>query len=58
MIRDVVAGVSPALIAPLLGQSFLGRFATVTFDNQRQVMILSGSTAGAYQQPYPPFGSR
>lgn len=41
--RDVIAAVSPGLSQPLLGQSFLGRFASVTFDNQRHVLILSDS---------------
>lgn len=58
VVRDVVAGVSPALIAPLLGQSFLNRFPSITFDNQRHLLILSGSAPAAYQQRYPPFGSR
>jgi aspartyl protease family protein len=57
IVRDVVAAVSPALIAPLLGQSFLSRFAAVTFDNQRHVMILSGGAPAPYRQPYPPYGS-
>jgi clan AA aspartic protease (TIGR02281 family) len=39
--RDVTAAVSPGLTQPLLGQSFLQRFASVTFDNRRQVLILS-----------------
>jgi clan AA aspartic protease (TIGR02281 family) len=39
--RDVTAAVSPGLTQPLLGQSFFRRFASVTFDNRRQVLILS-----------------
>src|SRR5205814_8904642 len=40
--RDVIAAVAPGLSHPLLGQSFLKRFASVTLDNQRRVLILSG----------------
>ena len=40
--RDIIAAVAPGLTHPLLGQSFLKRFATVTLDNQRRVLILSG----------------
>ena len=47
VLHDVVAAVSPGLSHPLLGQSFLGRFASVTFDNQHRVMILNGGTANA-----------
>jgi hypothetical protein len=61
ILHDVVAAVSPALIAPLLGQSFLGRFASVTFDNQRHMMILSGAPApyapAPSRQPSLPYGS-
>jgi predicted aspartyl protease len=39
---DVIAAVSPGLSHPLLGQSFLRRFASVTIDNTRGVLILSG----------------
>lgn len=45
--RDVVAAVSPSLTHPLLGQTFLKRFASVTFDNQRHVLILSNSAYGS-----------
>ena len=38
---DVRAAIAPGLTQPLLGQSFLQRFATVTFDNRRRVLILS-----------------
>ena len=41
IVRDVTAAVSPALSQPLLGQSFFRRFASVTFDNRRSVLILS-----------------
>lgn len=58
VVRDVMASVSPALIAPLLGQSFLSRFPLVTFDNQRHVMILSGSAPGTYSQPASPYGTQ
>jgi len=47
VLRDVVAAVSPGLSQPLLGQTFLGRFASVTFDNQRHVMVLNGSSASS-----------
>jgi len=39
--QDVTAAVAPGLVTPLLGQSFFRRFAYVTFDNRRNVMILS-----------------
>lgn len=45
VVRDVEATVVPGLAYPLLGQSFLGKFASVTFDNTRRVMILSGPAA-------------
>jgi predicted aspartyl protease len=49
VLQNVVAAVSPGLSQPLLGQSFLERFASVTFDNQRRVMVLNGlgMTAGS-----------
>jgi hypothetical protein len=55
--------VSPALKHPLLGQSFLRRFASVTFDNRRQVLILSDDAAAPVAQapattliaPYPSY---
>ena len=34
--HDVTAAIAPGLTQPLLGQSFLQRFATVTFDNRRR----------------------
>jgi clan AA aspartic protease (TIGR02281 family) len=48
--RDVTAAVSPGLTQPLLGQSFLQRFASVTFDNRRQVLILSEDGSGPVAQ--------
>jgi clan AA aspartic protease (TIGR02281 family) len=51
VIRDVSATASPALEDPLLGQSFLTRFGSVTFDNRRRVMILSESSPSYLQQP-------
>ena len=51
-VRDVMAAVSPRLSQPLLGQSFLQKFSSVTFDNRRGVMILSDDASSAY--PYPP----
>lgn len=61
--RDVTAAVSPGLTQPLLGQSFFRRFASVTFDNRRQVLILSDdgsaavaqSPAQAWVVPYPSY---
>lgn len=52
VVRDVIAAVSPGLTYPLLGQSFLKRFASVTFDNQRRVLILSDFGSAAVPQ-YP-----
>jgi hypothetical protein len=62
-LRDVTAAVSPALKHPLLGQSFLRRFGSVTFDNRRQVLILSDDAAAPVAQapattwvaPYPSY---
>jgi predicted aspartyl protease len=56
VVRDVIAAVSPGLTYPLLGQSFLKRFASVTFDNQRHVLILSDS-GSAPQYPTTPLSS-
>jgi len=58
---DVPAAVAPNLSQPLLGQSFLRRFAAVTIDNRRHVLILSEdgpapygrSPAAAWVAPYP-----
>ena len=64
VVRDVIVAVAPALSQPLLGQSFLKRFASVTFDNQRRVLILSDSgypaapqypAASSLQQYYPAY---
>jgi clan AA aspartic protease (TIGR02281 family) len=44
--RDIIAAVSPGLSHALLGQSFLKRFASVTIDNRRRVMILTGQGPG------------
>jgi predicted aspartyl protease len=41
--HDIIAAVSPGLSHPLLGQTFLRRFASVTIDNQRRTLILSGA---------------
>ena len=49
--HDVTAAVSPGLSQPLLGQSFLQRFASVTFDNRRHVLILNEDVPVAAQQP-------
>ena len=40
--RDIIAAVSPGLSHALLGQTFFKRFASVTLDNRRRVMILTG----------------
>jgi hypothetical protein len=44
--RDVIAAVSPGLSHALLGQSFLRRFASVTIDNRRRTLTLSGQGPG------------
>jgi len=44
--RDIIAAVAPGLTHALLGQSFLKRFASVTIDNRRRVMILTGQGPG------------
>ena len=54
VVRDVIAAVAPALSQPLLGQSFFGRFASVTFDNQRHLLILSDSGSAASPVPQYP----
>jgi clan AA aspartic protease (TIGR02281 family) len=43
---DVVASVGPVTGDLLLGLSFLSRFGTVTFDNDRHVLVLSGKASG------------
>ena len=61
--HDVIAAVSPALSQPLLGQSFFRRFAYVTFDNRRQVLILpdeapapvAQAPAATWVAPYPSY---
>ena len=64
VVQDVTAAVSPGLSQPLLGQSFLQRFASVTFDNRRHVLILSEDMpvvaaqqppAAAWVAPYPAY---
>jgi hypothetical protein len=50
VVHDVTAAVSPALTQPLLGQSFFRRFASVTFDNRRQVLILSDNASAPIAQ--------
>jgi predicted aspartyl protease len=44
--NDVVASVGPVTGDLLLGLSFLSRFGTVTLNNDRHVLILSGNTSG------------
>jgi predicted aspartyl protease len=41
VIHDVVGNLSPALAQPLLGGSFLSRFASWRIDNQRHLLILA-----------------
>jgi predicted aspartyl protease len=41
VIRDVVGTVNPALTDPLLGGSFLSRFASWSIDNQRGALVLA-----------------
>jgi len=56
VVHDVIAAVAPGLTYSLLGQSFLKRFASVTFDNQRRVLILSetiSTPTPQYQYQYP-----
>jgi hypothetical protein len=43
---DVVASVGPVTGDLLLGLSFLSRFGSVTLDNERHVLILSGKASG------------
>ncbi|MGE5271421.1 MAG: TIGR02281 family clan AA aspartic protease [Thiohalocapsa sp.] len=50
-VRDVTAAVAPGLSQPLLGQSFFRRFAAVTFDNRRHVLILSDEGVAVAAQP-------
>ena len=50
VVSDVIAIVSPGIGMPLLGQSFLNRFALVMFDNQRHVLVLSERRANATPQ--------
>lgn len=65
VVRNIRAAVSPGLNMPLLGQSFLNRFSSVTFDNRRHVLILSGNTpapnprapATVSLAPYPSYPS-
>jgi len=48
---DVVASVGPVTGDLLLGLSFLSRFGTVTLDNDRHVLILSGPASVQPVQP-------
>jgi hypothetical protein len=41
IVRNVTASISPSQGEPLLGQSFLSKFGTVTLDYKRLVLILS-----------------
>ena len=54
-LRDVVASVAPSAGLLLLGQSFLERFTSWSFDNQRHLLILNESPTGltgpAMEQP-------
>jgi len=46
-LRDVVASVAPQAGPLLLGQSFLSRIKTWSIDNQRQLLFMNESPAGA-----------
>jgi hypothetical protein len=41
LVRNVTASLGPVRSEPLLGQSFLAKFASVTLDNHRHVLVLS-----------------
>jgi predicted aspartyl protease len=41
IVKNVTASISPRQGEPLLGQSFLSKFGTVTLDYNRLVLILS-----------------
>jgi clan AA aspartic protease (TIGR02281 family) len=41
MVRNVSASITPAQGQPLLGQSFLSKFGTVTVDYKRLILVLS-----------------
>jgi predicted aspartyl protease len=41
VVRNVTASITPAEGTPLLGQSFLSKFGTVTVDYKRLVLVLS-----------------
>jgi clan AA aspartic protease (TIGR02281 family) len=40
-VRNVTASISPPQGEPLLGQSFLSKFGTVTLDYKRLILVLS-----------------
>jgi predicted aspartyl protease len=40
VLTNIHASVAPARATPLLGQSFLQRFASWSIDNERQVLLL------------------
>src|SRR5216684_2105752 len=46
-LANVTASIGPARTQPLLGQSFLSRFASWMLDNQRHVLVLSSDRAAA-----------
>jgi predicted aspartyl protease len=43
-LENVVGSITPSASDPLLGQSFLTRFKSWSIDNQRQALILGGSS--------------
>ncbi len=47
MLTNIHASVAPAKATPLLGQSFLQRFASWSIDNERQVLLLKEKDAMA-----------
>jgi clan AA aspartic protease (TIGR02281 family) len=53
-LTNVTAGVAPATSDPLLGQSFLSRFKSWTFDNDRHVLVLSMSPRPPAAAPAAP----
>jgi clan AA aspartic protease (TIGR02281 family) len=67
-VANVIASIGPTRSDPLLGQSFLSKFPSWMLDNQRHVLVLSGSreavgpTASAESSPArltgtPPYAS-
>jgi clan AA aspartic protease (TIGR02281 family) len=53
-VNNVTALVSPPTSEPLLGESFLSKFGTVTIDNNRLILTLTNPTSGGYVAPTSP----